>query len=358
LLSLSVRKKIGDFSLNVELASSARRLVLFGPSGSGKTVTLQCLAGLLKPDAGHVELDGRPLFDSAAALNVPPERRRIGYVPQNASLFPHLDVAGNVGYGLRHTPAEQRRAEVAKLLRLVRLEGFERRRPSDLSGGEQQRVALARALAIGPSLMLLDEPFSALDSPVRALLREELLELQEALGFAWVFVTHDLEEAYQLGDEVAVYDAGRIPQFGSRDDVFYRPRSVEVARLVGVRNLFTGQITATDRVILDQGLELPVPPGPPQGRVYAAIRQEDVRVVRKDRPAGNLTDGAHLAGHVLEERHLGFTVSLRFAIDQHPGLELWVDVAIPAYRSLHLATDKQWQLFVPREAVHLISAAE
>ncbi|HLQ33804.1 MAG TPA: ATP-binding cassette domain-containing protein, partial [Chloroflexota bacterium] len=174
MLSFSLRKRLGRFQLDVSFQSQAKRIVLFGPSGSGKSVTLQCLAGLLAPDSGQATVDGQTVFDSDRRLDVPPEQRRVGYVPQSSVLFPHLDVAANVGYGLRRSPAAERQEKVGKLLRLVRLEGFEARRPRALSGGEQQRIALARALATEPLLLLLDEPFSALDTPVRAALRREL----------------------------------------------------------------------------------------------------------------------------------------------------------------------------------------
>jgi len=357
-LSFSLRKRLGRFQLDVSFQSQAKRIVLFGPSGSGKSVTLQCLAGLLAPDSGQVTVDGQTVFDSDRRLDVPPEQRRVGYVPQSSVLFPHLDVAANVGYGLRRSPAAERQEKVGKLLRLVRLEGFEARRPRALSGGEQQRVALARALATEPLMLLLDEPFSALDTPVRAALRRELLELQAALGFAWVFVTHDPEEAFELADEIAVYDSGRILQFGPRDDVFYRPLDTTVARTVGFANVFPAKPTAADRVLLEgSGVELiTTGEAPPAGPLYACIRQEDIRLIRKDRPLSvGLSAGTRLHAEVVEERHLGFTARLRFvAAGVQPELSLWVDIAVPAYRSLGLAEDKQWELFIPPEAVHLL----
>jgi molybdate transport system ATP-binding protein len=361
-VEFALRKRLAAFQLDVEFRSTARRIVLFGPSGSGKSLTLQCLAGLLTPDAGRITAGGKVLFDPAHGVNVGPEQRRVGYVPQQAALFPHLSVAQNIGYGLRRAPAGERETKVATLLRLVQLEDFGPRRPGLLSGGEQQRVALARALATDPALMLLDEPFSALDTPVRAALRQELLELQASFDFTWLFVTHDLEEAYQLGDEIAVYQAGRILQSGRREDVFYRPSSVEVARLVGFDNIFPATPAGDGRVRLACGLELAAEPLETRAselgaQLYACIRAEDVRILRKDREPRSLDRGARVQGTIAEERHLGFTVALRFALQ---GLaapaDLWVDAAIPAYRSLNLATDSRWELFIPAEAVHLVGS--
>ena len=360
MLDLRLQRSFGRFVLDVEVRSDARRLVLFGPSGSGKSLTLQCLAGLLRPDTGRVWLDERCLFDSGKSVHVPPERRHLGYVPQHSGLFPHLSVAGNVAYGLQRLPRGEREERVTRLLALVHLAGFERRSPGELSGGEQQRVALARALAVEPELLLLDEPFSALDAPVRAELRQQLLELQERLGFGWVFVTHDPEEAYMLAEEIAVYRSGHILQHGPRDEVFYRPGTVEVAELMGVKNILAAEAVEPGLLrLLPSGVELAalMPEGPANEPCWAVIRAEDIRLIRKGRPAAAEGRGTTLTGTVMEERSLGFATSLRFAIQPpESGLELWVDLPAQAYRSLSIENDKRWELSVPAEAVHLIRA--
>jgi molybdate transport system ATP-binding protein len=382
-LSFHLVKRFASFFLDAELETSAQRLVLFGPSGSGKSLTLLCLAGLMRPDRGFVKIGGHDLFDRDRRLDVPPERRRIGYVPQSGALFPHLTLASNVGYGLRRLPAAERDARVDQLLRLVRLEGFGSRLPDQLSGGEQQRGALARALAVEPELLLLDEPFSALDRPVRELLRQELLELQEQLGIAWVFVTHDLEEAYLLADEIAVYGSGSILQSGSRDEVFYRPRTLDVAHLVGVRNIIPVVAIAEERVRVEgTNLELAIqggaaatqapaecPPNPDATdrargagsrnddspiAYWACIRPEDIRIGDPDGRAGASED-TRLVGTVVEERELGFTISLRFAVDTAAApVELWVDVSVQAHRSLRTLQRTRWELSIPSDAIHLI----
>ncbi len=384
MLSFHLIKRFPSFLLDAELRTSARRLVLFGPSGSGKSLTLQCLAGLMRPDSGFVKIEGHDLLDSDRQLDVPPERRHIGYVPQSGALFPHLTLASNVGFGLRRLPSAERDARVSQLLRLVRLEGFGPRRPDLLSGGEQQRGALARALAVEPALLLLDEPFSALDRPVRELLRQELLELQEQLGIAWVFVTHDLEEAYLLADEIAVYGRGSILQSGSRDEVFYRPRTLDVARLVGVRNIIPVVAIADERVRVEEtDLEIAIRPGaamrqapsayPPNRDAadgargvgshddgssiayWACIRQEDIRIGDPDGTRAGTSEGTRLVGTVVEERQLGFTISLRFAVDTAAApVELWVDVSVQAHRSLKIQQRSRWELWIPSDAIHLI----
>jgi putative spermidine/putrescine transport system ATP-binding protein len=210
---------------------------LLGPSGCGKTTTLRILAGLARPAPG-----GRVLFDDTDVTSVPVEKRGIGMVFQNYALFPNRDVAGNIGYRLevRGMPAAERRARVAEMLRLTRLEPFAARRVDQLSGGQRQRVALARALAPQPRLLLLDEPFGALDARLRETLRIELAGLLAGLGVTAVFVTHDQAEAMALGDRVVVMNAGRVEQVGSPQEVYTRPRTLFVGRFLGTLNHLGG----------------------------------------------------------------------------------------------------------------------
>src|SRR5215217_3533717 len=166
-LDVSIDRQLEGFTLDVTFSTAAQMTALVGPSGSGKTLTLRTIAGILAPDAGRIVLDGEPLFDSERDIDLPPQARRVSYVPQQYALFPHLTVEDNVGFGLRGVNTAERRRRIGELLELVELSGLERRRPHQLSGGQQQRVALARALIVRPRLLLLDEPFSALDASIR-----------------------------------------------------------------------------------------------------------------------------------------------------------------------------------------------
>ncbi|HEV8424087.1 MAG TPA: ABC transporter ATP-binding protein [Actinomycetes bacterium] len=260
-------------------APAGRVVALLGPSGCGKTTLLRCIAGLERPDDGEVRLDDRPLC--APGVFVPPERRRIGMVFQDGALFPHLNVAGNVGYGLRR---EQRRrgrlaarqpGRVEQALDLVDLAGFGARMPASLSGGQQQRVALARALVTHPSVLLLDEPFSNLDTILRVQIRGEVQRLLADLGVTAVFVTHDQEEAFVVGDEVAVMLGGRIVQQAVPAELYRAPASRAVAAFLGDANLVPGVAdaglahTAVGRVPLRAEL---------LGDVDVLLRPEQLRV--------------------------------------------------------------------------------
>ena len=173
MLDIRLRRRWPGFELDVGLRAGQEMTVLFGPSGSGKSLTLQCIAGIVRPDEGRIVVDGRTLFDSAQNVNLPPQARRVGYVPQHYALFPHLTVEQNIAYGLRDLTPTQRSARVREMVTLMALGGLEKRRPRELSGGQQQRVALARALSFRPDVLLLDEPFSSLDSGIRGELRDD-----------------------------------------------------------------------------------------------------------------------------------------------------------------------------------------
>ena len=214
-----------DVSMEVPAGSL---VAVLGPSGCGKTTLLRAIAGFLRPDSGVISVNGRAVFDSG--ISVPPERRAIGYVPQEGALFPHLDVAGNISFGLGRTRRSER---VSELLELVGLSGFEHRRPHELSGGQQQRVALARALAPNPAMILLDEPFAALDMSTRMEVRDDVRRVLRAAKATALLVTHDRDEALGWADLVAVVDQGRIVQVGTPVEVYLRPHDISVARAVG-----------------------------------------------------------------------------------------------------------------------------
>ena len=273
----------------VDLAIATGELVaLLGPSGCGKTTLLRCLAGLERPDAGSVWLAGRRLSGPGGAW-VSPERRRVGMVFQDAALFPHLDVAANVGYGLPR--AERGGSRVRESLDLVGLGDLGQRMPSTLSGGQQQRVALARALAMRPAAILLDEPFAALDAPLRVQLRAEVRALLAELGVTAVFVTHDQEEAFQMGDRVAVMLEGSIAQVGSPTELYELPCSREVAEFVGDANLIAGEaVGASARTALG---ELPLAEER-HGPVHVMVRPE---VIRFEAGGDARVEGVDYFGH-------------------------------------------------------------
>lgn len=265
LLELSVRARVGGFRLDVDHRATARRLAILGPSGAGKSCTLRVIAGLLAPE------DGRLLADGADLLALPAERRGIGYLPQDSSLLPRMRLADQITFGVGSDPAV-----AAFWARRLGLDGLLDRYPDQLSGGQRRRAAMARALARGPRILLFDEPFTGLDTPVREELRLLLRTVTRETGLTTVLVTHDPVEAAVLADEVIVLDAGRVLQSGPQPEVFARPASPAVARLLGVRNLRPA--TVARGLLTDGDLTVPLPPDVPDGPATWCVRPESVRL--------------------------------------------------------------------------------
>jgi molybdate transport system ATP-binding protein len=234
-LTISLRKCIGGFSLDVEWQIGNELAVLFGYSGAGKSMTLQMIAGFMRPDEGFIRVDGRILFDSSQRIDIPPEQRHLGYVFQDLALFPHMTVYENIAYGANGSDDGDKKETIEKMIRSFQLDGLEDKRPAEISGGQKQRVAFARSLIGSPPVLLLDEPFSALDYPLRLEMRHFLRETRKKFDIPAVLVTHDVFEAYSMADTIIVYAGGRVAQAGSPGEVFGKPANADVAKLVSCR---------------------------------------------------------------------------------------------------------------------------
>ena len=356
-LELDVHLELPGFELEVSLVASSSSLVLFGPSGAGKSLLLQTVAGLLRPDRGRIVLNERVLFDGRAGIDLPPQARRVGLVFQHYALFPHLTVERNLAFGL---PGARRGDErVRAMAHMLRVDSLLDARPGDLSGGERQRVAVGRALLPSPDLLLLDEPLSALDTNRRERLRWELLQITSELEIPTVFVTHDLEEAYLMGKELAVMDGGRVLQVGPRDEVLFHPGTRLVARLTATRNLFGAEVTGGDRELATVAVgstELVVPSldRQPGDEVLLAIRPEHIRVVRPERSdqKDNVLEAVLVAEfftglqHQLYLRVEGWDrkrqFHLRGSIPDHP------------YRTMALEVDQPVLLSLPPDRIQVL----
>lgn len=247
MLNIQLKKIWPEFSLDVAFAVDHEILAIVGPSGCGKTMTLKCIAGLCQPDEGQVVLNNKMLFDSKNKVNLSPRQREVGFVFQNYALFPHMTVFDNIAFGIHQLKKEEIGERVNNLLQKMHLGKFGQRYPGNLSGGQQQRVAIARALAAEPKVLLLDEPFSALDSLIKENLQDELLELQNFFAGHVILVTHNLAEAYKLSSKIAVYEAGRVLQWGEKRAVIEKPADTRVARLTGVKNIFSAIVKEISR---------------------------------------------------------------------------------------------------------------
>ncbi len=370
MIEVAVLKRYPGFTLDAAWNAGDEVVTLFGPSGAGKSLTLQCLAGLLRPDVGRIVVNGRTFDDTAAAVHLPPQARRLGYVFQGYALFPHLTVAENVGFGLRNRSPAERRRRVPETLDRFELAGLATRYPRQLSGGQQQRVALARALAPDPEVLLLDEPLSALDAPLRRQLREELARVIRDFRKTVVLVTHDLAEAYQLGERLVVYDTGRVVQAAAKHELQWRPASPAVARLMGVRNIVRGTVVkaSPDRIEIAwrahtvEAVNSPTAPylAAPGTSVAFFVRPEYVRLIRKDRPG---PDPAHhmnvLHGTVVGDLDQGTSWTLLFRVNA-PGepsqghYDLEIEIPKLVYEILDVGRDRHWAVSMHRGALQIL----
>lgn len=277
-LIVNVQKQLASFDLDLAFSVTEATLGILGGSGAGKSMLLRCLAGMERPTNGQIVLNGRILFDENG-INVPSRDRRIGFLVQNYALFPHMTVAKNIAFGLpKALSVSETRQRVADQLAAVQLQGYGDRYPSQLSGGQQQRVALARALASEPELLLLDEPFSALDTHLRSQIEQEMISRLRSFDGVSLLVTHNLEEAYRVCQDLLVLEQGHALAYGSKYDIFERPGLLGVAQLTGCKNLSMAQAIAEQEVFAtDWGIQLRVLESIPDRLAYIGIRAHQIQ---------------------------------------------------------------------------------
>lgn len=363
MLELTLSHQLKKFQLDISLRVGRELVALFGPSGAGKSMTLQIVAGLVKPDAGHIAVNNRLIFDTRQRVNLPPQQRRVGYVMQDYTLFPHLSVAENIAYGLRRNGSKQEiRRAVAHMLELIQLPGFANNRPDELSGGQKQRVALARALVTNPEVLLLDEPFSALDGPTRAQLRADLQALLAQVSIPTLLVTHNLAEANLLAGRIAVVRQGKILQVGTPAEVMHKPANLQVAQLTGPHNCFTGQVRAASA----QGVQVAVgsvfldtPPYPVEvgQRVQCCLRPEQVILLRPGQQVGKYSNVVR--GRIVAITTDGLSYSLQLCVEEErlvpgSGYDLLVALPLHVYESLGPEVGQVWPVSLKQSAIHLI----
>ena len=318
-LKVDLNHQLGPFALQLAFSSSSRRLGILGASGAGKSQLLRCLAGLETPQWGRIELNGRVLFDSESKINVPLQRRRIGLVVQHYALFPHLNVAENVGFSLSRLPPEQRQERVRHQLERVGLRELGHRYPSQLSGGQQQRIALARALASEPDLLLLDEPFSAQDTYRRRHLQQQLADLLQDCQVPALLVTHDLEEAYRLSDDLLVINQGKLLAHGPKHEVFDQPQDLVVAQLSGCKNFSRVRpLSPTTLWAMDWQLEIHQPEGVDAEISHVGIRANHLKLVAIDQIQQPLTSNQWLC-QLIKASEGPFQVSAYVVPNDSPG---------------------------------------
>jgi len=344
------RPDSAPFSLELEFQAAAGVTVLFGPSGSGKTLTLDLIAGFERPDDGRILLDDEILFDGAAAVCLAPQSRNCGYVFQDYALFPHMTLRQNLEFAAERRPRLERHRRVNEMLEKFRLGDAAGRRPHEVSGGQRQRCSIARALIGAPKLLLFDEPAQGLDAPLRAEFYEVLRQVRADFRTPMLLVTHDLDECFELGEEMLVLREGRLVQSGAPRAILDQPTNADVARLLGVFNLIPAEIRALDpgrnssKVQMgEHELEGPYFPGHLKGdRVTVCVRPEQLTVLaRNGRPGPNQIPA--LLQRAVEKPQW---MRLEFA----GGIS--VDLARPDYERVR--DTKDWLIEFPRESLRVL----
>jgi molybdate transport system permease protein len=333
-LETEFRKTFKGFKLSVAFSTYGERLGLLGASGSGKSITLQCIAGLTRPEAGRVVLNGRVLLDTDRGVDLTPAARRIGIVFQDYALFPHLTVRDNIWFSLDHHSHAERKERVYRWARLMQIEPFLDSYPAELSGGQRQRVALARALVMEPEALLLDEPFSALDPHLRRRMEEQVLEALEGYAGVTVFVTHDRDEAFRFCQILAVLSEGRLAAIGPKEEIFRNPGSLAVARLTGCKNVARIARTGSGLVrAIEWDCELTVGHIVPRRAEFVGIRAHDVCVV--DSAAGENTFPCWLVASVQSPFETTLYLRLHTRPSEGDPAHLEVEISRQEWAQLH-----------------------
>lgn len=346
-----------SFRLSVDFEAQPGITILFGASGSGKTTILECVSGLVSPDSGQIALDGRIVFDSIAKVCVPASQRNVGYVFQDLALFPHLTVQQNVEFGLTGAKRANRAARVMALLEAFRITHLLARYPREISGGERQRVALARALVTDPQILLLDEPLSGLDAPVKSSIVDDLRKWNQPRQIPVLYVTHSREELLALGEKVIVLDRGQIIAQGTPHEVLTVPVKETVAQLAGFENIFDAEVesvheergTMTCRLGDGIVLETPLVRAQPRTRLRIGIQAGDILLASKQ-PEG-LSARNVLRGEVLGLVQRDVIVEVRV----RSGVEFVVQLTLAARDALQVVAGNVVWLVIKTHSCHLMA---
>jgi molybdate transport system ATP-binding protein len=356
MLDLRVRKRFlarpdsAAFSLDVEFHAAGGITVLFGPSGSGKTLTLDAIAGFTNPEEGRILLDDEILFDAASGINLPPRARHCGYVFQNYALFPHMTLRENLAFAAERRPRLERHRKVNEMLERFHLDDAAGRRPHELSGGQKQRCSIARALIGSPKLLLLDEPARGLDAPLLAELYVLLRQVRAEFQLPIVLVTHDLEECFELGDEMLILRDGRVVQSGSPRSIAERPANVQVARLLGIFNLLEADILELNPQrnlsrlrVGESDLAGPYFPGRFRGdHVWLCVRPDQLTATARDGAPG----ANQVPSQLLRTVEMPHVVRLEFSGG--------VQVELPRVEYEKQKHNKEWVVGFPQLALRVL----
>jgi molybdate transport system ATP-binding protein len=349
MLDIELRKSIDRVRLDYRFHTRTGRMVLFGPSGAGKSLLLKMIAGFFNPDRGRIVVGDRVFFDSSTGVNLPVHRRRVGYLPQEYTLFPNMTIRQNILYGPRVQKTVPDLCRLQRLIETLDIDGLLDRKPHQLSGGQQQRVALARILMIDPTILLLDEPFSALDAAIRESLRDLVIDLVDELAIPALLVTHDLEEAFIFGQELILMQQGVVIEYGQTHQVYHRPTTIAAARLMGIPNIFSIRDVADGQVEIDSGHRFRFTIGLMGRPEYLCIRPEEVMVVRPDIPDGSESQHNVVSGCIEGFHYRGRYIKIDFR--SADSLRLQIHLPVHAFHKMALEKGADIRVSLKEEAL-------
>lgn len=357
-LEVDFRKKIGGFMLDVKFTGENRSHIgILGASGCGKSMTLKCIAGIVKPDEGRIVLNGKVLFDSEKKINLSPQRRNVGYLFQNYALFPRMTVGENIAIGIRYRMDKSRKQEIVRsLIKKFHLEDLDDRYPSQLSGGQQQRVALARMLANEPDIIMLDEPFSALDSFLKEKLQREMHDIMKEYQGEVLMVSHNRDEIFKLTDKLAIMDEGKIVTYSETKTVFDNPGYVEAARLTGCKNISKVIKTGDYRIrAIDWNITLNTIQKVTEDINYVGIRAHHIVI---DKGNSGVNDKGNsgvneMKVNLIERVELPFDANYIVRDSNDIGSEIWIKIAKTNIGADYEYEDIQRVVFLPERLLLL-----
>ena len=351
MIKLNVTKLLKNVRLQYAFEATTNRIVVFGPSGSGKTLLLKMIAGFFDPDQGSISIEGKSFFDRKKEISLPIYQRNIGYLPQEYTLFPNMTVKDNIQYGMKIRKIPGGPAQYKNLVQRLEIEGVLDQYPSSLSGGQQQRVALARALLVSPQVLLLDEPFSALDSSIRESLRDLVIDIADEMKITTLFVTHDLEEAYVFGKEIVVVTQGEVIEAGLRQDVFDKPLFVETATLMGFVNIWPVKRLPENKVQTEQGQIFSHRFDFPAEAQFLCIRPEKIMFLKEDKPYKASLKENVISGRLVQLHDRGKYMNV--VLETENGLALNINVPEHVFLRLKLKKGKTVSISLKEESIVL-----
>jgi len=352
MFELDVTKKLKGIEFNFNFRADSNRIVLFGPSGAGKSSIIKMAAGFFSPDKGHIKLNNKIFFDIGNKINIPVNTRKVGYLPQEYTLFPHLNVKENIQYGLKFSNKSKSGYSIGEVAEKLGISEKLDSSVQKLSGGQRQRVALARILVLKPAILLLDEPFSALDSSTAETLRELVADISDELNIPSIFITHNLSDAYLFAKDLVLVEEGKIVEFGKKEDLYSKPSRSESARLMGFKNIWNAYQISGNRVLCDKGYEFTLDKeNKKEYATHICIRPENVMIIRPDHDIKSSLKENIVTGRINRMKNAGKDYFIRIISDN--GLTIHSVVPVHACEKMSLCINKKVSVSLKQQSIVL-----